>query len=185
MISDESPFTPSLRPGERLLWQGRPIPRRFILTPADVFLVPFSLLWGGFAIFWEAGVILSGAPFFFLIWGIPFVLFGLYFIFGRFLVAYRQALSTWYAVTDRRILIVSGLFRRGVTELDLRSIPAIDVRSGGDGVGTINFAPMPLGWMMQASWAPWLGASAVPAFRAIPDASRVHGIIQDAREQTR
>ncbi len=161
MISDESPFTPSLRPGERLLWQGRPIPRRFILTPADVFLVPFSLLWGGFAIFWEAGVILSGAPFFFLIWGIHF------------------------AVTDRRILIVSGLFRRGVTELDLRSIPAIDVRSGGDGVGTINFAPMPLGWIMQASWAPWLGASAVPAFRAIPDASRVHGIIQDAREQTR
>src|SRR5205814_7280697 len=61
---------------------------------------------------------------------------------------------------------------------------AIDVRSAGDGVGTINFAPMPLGWMMQASWAPWLGASAVPAFRAIPDASRVHGIIQDAREQT-
>ena len=185
MIVDESPFTPSLRPGERLLWQGRPIPRRFILTPADVFLIPFSLLWGGFAIFWEAGAILSGAPFFFLIWGVPFVLFGLYFIFGRFLVAYRQALSTWYAVTNRRILIVSGLFRRGVTELDLRSIPAIDVRSAGDGVGTINFAPMPLSWMMRASWAPWLGASAVPAFRAVADASRVHGIIQDAREQTR
>jgi len=129
-------------------------------------------------------VIGSGAPFFFLLWGVPFVLFGLYFIFGRFLVAYRQALTTWYAVTDRRILIVSGLFRRGVTELDLRGVPAIDVRSAGDGVGTINFAPMPTGWMM-ASWAPWMSAGMPPAFRAIAEASRVHGIIQDAREQVR
>jgi hypothetical protein len=185
VIVGESPFAPLLRPGERLLWQGRPIPRRFVLTPADVFLIPFSLLWGGFALFWEAGVIGSGAPLFFLMWGVPFVLFGLYFILGRFFVAYRQAVSTHYAVTDRRILIVSGLFRRGVTELDLRSIPAIDVRSAGDGVGTINFAPMPLGWMMQASWAPWMGVGAAPAFRAIADASRVHGIIHEAREQIR
>lgn len=184
MTIDGSPFTPLLRPGERLLWQGQPIPRRFVLTPADVFLIPFSFLWGGFAVFWEAGVILGRAPFFFLIWGIPFVLAGLYFIFGRFVVAYRQARSTFYAVTDRRILIVSGLFRRGVTELDLRSIPAIDVRSAGDGVGTISFAPMPLDWMMQMTWAPWLGRT-MPAFRAIPDASRVHGMIHDAREQAR
>ena len=162
MIIDRSPFTPLLRPGERLLWQGQPIPRRFVLTPADVFLIPF----------------------FFLIWGIPFVLAGLYFIFGRFVVAYRPARSTFYAVTDRRIFIVSGLFGRGVTELDLRSIPAIDVRSAGDGVGTISFAPMPLGWMMQTTWAPWLGPT-MPAFRAIPDASRVQGMIQDAKEQVR
>src|SRR4051812_14861337 len=74
----DSRFTPDLLRDERILWTGQPDPSR-IFAPSDLFMVPFSLLWGGFALFWEAGVLgLAGfgsgrpAPTFFALWGIPF-----------------------------------------------------------------------------------------------------------------
>lgn len=42
--------------GETLLWSGQP-EQKVLFHQQDWFAVPFSLLWGGFAIFWEAGVL--------------------------------------------------------------------------------------------------------------------------------
>ena len=46
---------PELTSGENFIWAGRPS-GSVIFHKEDAFLVPFSLLWGGFAIFWELGV---------------------------------------------------------------------------------------------------------------------------------
>jgi hypothetical protein len=67
---------PCLRPGEQLLWHGRPDPRVWF-APADAFLIPFSILWCAFAVFWEASAAGAG-PVFAALWGIPFVVAGLY-----------------------------------------------------------------------------------------------------------
>jgi len=47
---------PELLSGETLLWAGQPNPR-VIFRLEDFIMIPFSLLWGGFAIFWEAEVL--------------------------------------------------------------------------------------------------------------------------------
>lgn len=55
---------------ETLLWTDRP-KQGFFLKQTDVFMIPFSLAWGGFAIFWEATVLTMDAPLLFKLWGIP------------------------------------------------------------------------------------------------------------------
>src|SRR5437016_6122386 len=73
--SVQSILNPVLDPGESLLWSGQP--RSGIrLRSQDFILIPFSLLWGGFAIFWECMAVngsskAHGTP------GAVFPLFGL------------------------------------------------------------------------------------------------------------
>src|SRR5689334_10419235 len=85
------PFRPYLLTGERLLWSGQP-KQGIALSTRDTFLIPVSLIWGGFAIIWNAMVWLgpfdtnsAGEPdWFFKLWGLPFLVIGLYLIAGRF-----------------------------------------------------------------------------------------------------
>jgi len=122
-------LAPYLRPGEKLVWYGRPDPDvRF--SGADLFLVPFSIMWGGFALFWEVGVLASGGPMFFALWGIPFVAGGLYLIFGRFIYKRRNKLRTAYGVTSNRALVAIG----GTTLHDspLKQVPT-SIRHSRDG----------------------------------------------------
>ena len=177
-------FRPYLLPDERIVWEGKPDVRAFMLR-GWWYLVPFSLLWGGFAIFWEVSVIRGGAPPFFLIWGIPFVLIGLYMIFGRFYVAAREAENTSYAVTDRRILIHRGAFRQSLVELDLDRLPSLELDEGRDGLGTITFGPVGSLFRAPPGWPTFGMYQAPPAFQSIRDVRAVFDVVQQARSASR
>jgi hypothetical protein len=60
----------------RNAWRGRPDPK-VTFHGSDAYLIPFSVLWAGFAFFWEWGVVHDDQSDWFLaLWGIPFVLIG-------------------------------------------------------------------------------------------------------------
>jgi len=156
-----------------LTWTGRP-PSGLCLTRSDAFAIPFSLLWGGFAIFWETAVVASGAPWFFKLWGVPFVAVGLYLIVGRFFWdAYVRA-NTFYALTDDGRAIIRRIgFGATTTIIDIARVPELTFQPGANGIGTIYFGPQPAIWdgVFASSWN---GRRAqVPQFRSIPNAANV------------
>jgi len=134
-----------LQPDEVLLWWGQPNPNR-IFTTSDWLLVPFSLMWAGFAVFWEATVIIgatrAGSGFlFFVFWGLIFVGLGLYFVAGRFFVKRISKLRTYYAVSDRRVFVISTAFRHNVKSASIKRLPGLELSAGRDGSGNIAFGP--------------------------------------------
>jgi len=131
-----------LRNDEQLLWHGAPDAGVWF-TPEDAFLIPFSLLWCGFAIFWESSVIRSGGQFFFELWGIPFVAAGLYIVAGRFFYKSYRKRRTLYAVTTTRAMILEP---RGFADLPLRGQPVTIKRSRDGGHASVSFGDALMPW---------------------------------------
>ncbi len=170
-----------LSAGETLLWNGRPR-QGLMLRASDALFIPFSLLWAGFAFFWEASVVGTGAPFFFMLWGIPFMVVGLYITIGRFFVDAYIRSKTSYGVTNERVLIIAGLLNRTVKTLPLQTLSEIALQQNADGSGTITFgsgAPF-ASWYRGFAW-PGMDQRLAPAFERIPEAKHVYELIRKAQ----
>jgi hypothetical protein len=155
-----------LRSGERLLWSGCPDPEVWF-TPADAFLIPFSILWGGFAIFWEAGV--SGGPVFGVIWGIPFVAVGASMIVGRFFYKRYRKKRTCYGISDQRAIVAVGAV---FSDSPLRNQPVTVRRSRNGRHATAIIGAWPgqrrTGGLYSASFYANTGMELVARHMALP-----------------
>jgi hypothetical protein len=173
------PIESYLEQGERILWRGRPATGiRF--QASDLLVIPFSLMWGGFALFWEF-MVLTQIPdqsgvWLFRLWGIPFVLVGLYMIFGRFIDDAWVRRNTEYAVTSGRVLILKGRLNQTLTALPLRTLPATALTTSNNGMGTVRFG-------QPAYWSRLPFNSQQLSFEFVPDAKSVLSIIESARRQ--
>jgi hypothetical protein len=163
-----------LEAGESLIWSG--VPRRgLVLRSSDAFLIPFSLLWGGFAVFWEASVIAGGAPLFFALWGVPFVLVGFYVVIGRFFVDARIRANTAYGLTNRRAIIISGIMTTSIRSLPLSTLSEISMNERRDGSGTVCLGtPHPFSAWYSGMYWPGTVRYTTPCFEMIADAKTVH-----------
>lgn len=122
--------------GERLLWHGRPDANvRFGRN--DVSLIPFTVLWAGFAVFWNVMAWRSGAPVFFRIWGLPFLFAGAYLLVGRFLVKKRRKQRTEYALTATRAIVCDS--RGSIRDVPLASTSVEQTRSRDGRHLTVTF----------------------------------------------
>ena len=180
MPPDTTQIEFELERGERQLWAG--VPRQgIVFRPADVFVIPFTLLWAGFAVFWESSVLRTGAPGFFALWGIPFVLVGIYITIGRFFFDAARRRKTTYGLTSSRIIIAAG---RTTKSLSLATLSEVSLTERADGSGTITFGPTNLQQTMYSGMG-WPGIQQVPAFELIADAKAVSQMIRQAQQATR
>ena len=185
---------PELTSGENVLWAGQPN-RRIVLHKEDALLIPFSLLWGGFAIFWELGVMgywgtssRSGNPWVFgILWGIPFVAIGQYMIWGRFFYIAWKKKRTHYAVTNRRVIVVQNGWRRQMASAYVDSLPTLMKDGGSKGLGTLRFAQAESMWSGRRGWGAWDGMAVgnVPTFVDVDDVDYVYRLVSDLREKSR
>lgn len=143
-------LSPLLLPDETLVWTGRPDPGKH-LGPVDVFLVPFGVFWLGFSIFWLVTAVSSGAPFFFPLFGVPFVALGVYFVAGRFLVKAAGKRRTVYGLTEGRALVAEG--EGSLQETSLDRTPVDRRRSRGGRHLTVSFGRTSGGWASGPSLA--------------------------------
>ena len=177
VLADPDDLNARLLPGEKLLWSGQP-GAGVVLTSRDVVMIPFSLIWAGFAVFWEYMVSHSNAPPMFRLWGIPFIAAGLYFVAGRFVFDAWIRRRIRYAVTTRRILIQRPAPFRNFTAVDIERLPNATLTERADGSGSIRFgAAAPLwGRSGMAAWTPALDPT--PQFLAIANARQIFDLIQ-------
>lgn len=166
-----------LTDNERILWRGAP-EQGHIFTKGDIYLVPFNIVWCGFAIFWEISAIRSGAPVFFWLFGIPFVAIGFFMVFGRFIKRKNLIRNTRYVVTDRRVL----RYRNDKVDfVDYRNGVKIHTDIDKDGCGTITFGEMPYQMMMGYNMMYEMMGNGPFTMMNIPQVNDVYKIIEQNR----
>jgi hypothetical protein len=165
--------------GEEIIWAERP-KQGILFRASDGCLIPFSLAWGGFAIFWETMVLTMDAPIFMALFGIPFVLIGLYLIIGRFFHDMYIRRNMIYGLTKKQIIIKRGDKLRFV---DLFSLNDIQVTEKKDGSGSILFNDKSnqKNSTVNSSSANFAPLSMGLSFEAIPNVKTVYHQIEELR----
>jgi hypothetical protein len=171
---------------ERLLWFGKPR-QGFFFRGSDGLTIPFSFMWGGFAMFWNYMVWTGNAPIFMRLWGMPFLVVGLYMIFGRFFVDIWQRKKMFYGITNERIIIVSGLFSQQIKSLNLNTLTDITLEEKSNGLGTITFGTPNTTNSSGNSNFPFSRKreEIVPNFEQIPQAKNVYETIRNTQKLLR
>jgi hypothetical protein len=191
----EEKFQSFLAAGETIHWTGQP-ETSVIFHKEDFFVIPFTLMWGGFAIFWEAGVLgfwtdgksVHAISLFMSLWGIPFVVIGQYMIWGRFFAAAWMKRRIYYALTNRRALVYQDWGSRKLIAAYLDQIPGIDRESNTRGIGTIRFGSISAGNFMatggrrtQFDFSGLTNSDGVVVFRDIPNVDSVYQQVESLR----
>jgi hypothetical protein len=181
-----------MMPGEHMLWAGMPNPS-VIFHTQDWVMVPFSLLWGGGVLFmgaesfgwwrgkpatartWDFGMVVVAA----------FIAIGQYFIWGRFVTDAWLKRRTYYAITDRRILLLQEGFKRKIRAVYLDSVT--EIQREGSSAGSLWLGPKTSMFSGRSrssqSWSFLNIDAAVPLLADIDDVESVYRLILDLRQK--
>ena len=173
--NDYSFATPYFINGEYVLWRGKPGKGK-LLTKSDVFMIPFSLFWCGFAVFWVVSTFQNAG--FFSVFGIPFVGVGIYIVIGRFFHMAWLRKRTFYVITNHKIIRKQG---KKVNVLMGKSMPSYSVITYANGYGSIRFfSPDHSG---RTGFNGYVADKNVFSLENIPDVIRVQQILTQISTQ--
>jgi hypothetical protein len=119
------------------------------------------------------------------LWGIPFLAIGNYMVWGRFLFDGWTKRRTYYAVTNRRILVLQEAWKRKTSSVLLEAIPQIERE--GTTIGTLWFGvkyPVIAARGRKTRDMSRFSIGDVPVFADIENVDSVHRLIIDLRGQT-
>jgi len=190
MSHDDFNFEPvrglpeQLPKGEHILWQGAPDPKRLAREVLGVrWVAGYFLLLA----FWRIGVSSADIPFSAaILHGIPFIVSGIFACGILYGIAYVQARSTVYTLTNKRVAMRIGAALTMTLNLPYTWIGTAKLDLKNTGHGTLAFeliGETKVSYLM--SWPhvrPWHIARTQPAFRCIADAENVAGIFAEAAE---
>lgn len=128
-----------LQENEKVVWQGRPAPRCFTFRNWQHSI--FGMVVLVMSLFWLSFGLRLGTEAQQIVYGlipIPFLLAGIYLTVGHLLLARLEWEHVFYAVTDRRLIVVRGLFKRRVESAVLSEIIWFQLRPLGEQLGTVR-----------------------------------------------
>jgi Bacterial PH domain len=171
---------------EQICWVGRP-KQGFFFRPSDAWGIPFTLLYFGFLAFLSFHFWSSGSDLFLKLFGIIFIIFGLYFLIGRFFVDLLQRKKTFYGITNERIVIVCGVFSQETKYIDLEGLTETSIEENPNGYGTITFGRDEINDSNNWFYSNDNDTNVIyaPKFKHIPNAKNVHEIIRNAQKLLR
>jgi hypothetical protein len=99
----------------------------------------FGLMFAGFAGVWMSLAAGMGAPWFFILFGTPFLLIGLVLAFSTIIRQRWRSAGTLYVLTNRRLLELDIRKRNIRQQLELLKLEAPELIQHRDGTGTLSF----------------------------------------------
>ena len=190
MSHDDFNFEPirglpeQLPEGEHILWQGSPAWRRLAREALGVRWIAayFSIL-----VIWRIGVSSTENPLFVSIMhAVPFAISGVLACALIYFIAYVQARSTVYTLTNKRVAMRIGAALTMTLNLPYTWIGTaqLDLKRSGHGTLVMELiGETRLSYLM--TWPhvkPWSFARTKPALRCIPEAQKVAQIFAEAAE---
>ncbi len=183
-----------LEPDERVLWQGKPDRGAYVWQQYPLFI--FGLFWFGFAIFWNVGVWRSvplhgngGGGYVFRLFGLPFLVIGLYITFGQLVHRAWEWPRVNYVLTNRRMLVTSGLFSRRQSSLYLDTISSVDLQESfldrRRGTSSLAVASPNVTYSSSGPGRRGYAYPRVSGFLAARDGGEVLRLTQQARAEAR
>ncbi len=170
---------PELLPeGEHIVWQGAPSPWQLTV---ECLKARWIMVWLALLAVWRGGAALADGTVFDAAHAVAtYAVIGAASILILYGCAYVMARSTVYTLTNRRVVMRIGAALTVTLQIPFSRIGSADFAPGRGGTGTISFVPIGDGKLgTLALWPhcrPW-AKRAQPAFRAIPDAGYVAGLV--------